>query len=118
MVIGDIGSTDNTALICHTNRPALNANANPGGDWFAPDGDEVINSGGVPGFKGNRAPMIIRLLSDTGIPAEGIYHCSIEVQGSQGLQSVYVGLYHSGEGMQQSSCVYTTYCFRYCLSLW
>ena len=96
MEIGDIGSTNTDALICHTDRPASNGNTNPEGDWFAPDGDS-----NVPGFMVKKAPMIIRLLSGSGAPAQGIYHCSIEVQSDHGmLQSVYVGLYHSGGGMQ------------------
>ena len=62
----------------------------------------------VPGFRTKKAPMIIRLLSGSGTPAQGIYHCLIEVQSDYGMfQNVYVGLYHSGEGMPQSSCVYT-----------
>ena len=94
--IGDIGSTNADALICHTDRPAPNANADPGGDWFAPE-----EGGNVPGFRTNKAPMIIRLLRGSGTPTQGIYHCAIEVQGTGGqFQSVYVGLYHSGEGMQ------------------
>ena len=102
MEIRDIGSTNADALICHTDRPASNGNANPGGDWFTPDGD-----GAIPGFRINKAPMIIRLLSGSGTPAQGIYHCSIEVQSDQGLfQNAYVGLYHSGEGMEWSNCVY------------
>ena len=99
VVISDIGSTNAYALICHTDRPASNSNANPEGDWFAPDGDH-----NVPGFRINRAPMIIRLLSGSGTPAQGIYHCSIEVQSDHGmLQNVYVGLHRSGEGMEQST---------------
>ena len=96
MEIGDIGSTNTDALICHTDRPASNGNADPEGDWFAPDVDDS-----VLGFRTNRAPMIIRLLNDSGNTTQGIYHCSIEVQGGQ-LQDVYVGLYHAEEGMQQS----------------
>ena len=43
VVISDIGSTDDTALICHTNRPStLNNNADSGGDWFAPEVDGTI----------------------------------------------------------------------------
>ena len=98
MEIGDIGTTNSEALICHTDRPASNGNANPEGGWFAPDGDDS-----VPGFRINKAHMIIRLLSGSGTPAQGIYHCSIEVQSDHSMfQSVYVGLYHSGEGMSQS----------------
>ena len=119
MDISDIGSTDADALICHTDRPVSNGNANPGGGWFAPDGDDS-----VPGFRINRAPMIIRLLSGTGNPAQGMYHCLIEARSDQGMfQNVYVGLYHDGEGMQQSTYVryghkYSVACFRQCLSLW
>ena len=99
VVISDIGSTDADALICHTDRPASNGNADPEGYWFAPDGDH-----NVPGFRTNK----IRLLSGSGTPAQGIYHCSIEIQSDQGMfQNVHVGLYHSGEGMSQSNCVYT-----------
>ena len=96
-MINDIGSTDADALICHTDRPASNGNANPEGDWFAPD-----EGSNVPGFRTNKAPMIIRLLSGSGTPAQGIYHCSIEIQSQGMFQNVYVGLYHSGEGMPQS----------------
>ena len=102
-MISDIGSTNTDALICHTDRPASNGNTNPGGNWFAPNVDDS-----VPGFRINKAPMIIRLLSGSSTPAQGIYHCSIEVQRDQVmLQNVHVGLYHSGEGMQQSNCVFT-----------
>ena len=96
MEISDIGSTNADALICHTDRPAPNGNTNPEGDWFTPDGDR-----NVPGFRINRAPMIIRLLSGSGTPAQGIYHCLIEVQSSHAMfKDAFVGLYHSGEGMQ------------------
>ena len=95
MNISDIGSTNTDALICHIDHPDRNSNADPEGDWFAPDGDR-----NVPGFRINRAPMIIRLLRGSGTPAQGIYHCVIEVQRDQVMfQNVYVGLYHSGEGM-------------------
>ena len=105
MEISDIGSTNADALICHTDRPALNGNTNPEGDWFAPDG-----GGDVPGFRIKKAPMKIRLLSGSGTPAQGIYHCSIVVQSDQGMfQNVYVGLYHNGEGMPQSNCVYIAF---------
>ena len=48
VVNSDIGSTDDTSLICHTNRPATlsnNINAHSGGNWFAPDGATVDFSG-------------------------------------------------------------------------
>ena len=97
MVISDIGSTNADALICHTDRPNPNGNANPGGDWFAPDGEMIIS-----GFRTNRGPKVLRLLSatDSDPPAQGIYHCLIEAKTSQDtFRNVYIGLYTSGEGM-------------------
>ena len=93
-MIYDIGSTDNTALLCHTNKPAtFGGGSNSGGDWFAPDGDTVggLSSTDVPGFGRNRAPMIVRLRMNTGTPEQGIYYC--EVEDADGItQTVYVGL--------------------------
>ena len=43
--ISDIGSTDDSALLCHTNNPPPPGSTNSGGDWWAPDGNRV---GGTP----------------------------------------------------------------------
>ena len=100
VVISDIGSTDDTALICHTNHPATQnmGYTNSGGEWVAPNGNDV-NPGGtaVPGFRRNRGPMIVRLLRTTATdpPSEGIYHCLVE-DDTVTEQTVYVGLYNSG----------------------
>ena len=103
VVISDIGSTDDTALICHTNRPAtVSNNANSGGDWFAPDGTRV-NNNDVPGFRRNRDPMIVRLFRNTATdpPSEGIYHCLVE-DDTLTEQTVYVGLYNSKGGRRKN----------------
>ena len=103
MGISEIGSTDNTSLICHTNRPAtLSNNANSGGDWFAPD-ETRVNGNAVPRFRRNRAPMMVRLMrnTDTDPPSEaseGIYHCLVE-DDTFTKQTVYVGLYNTGGGI-------------------
>ena len=96
-MISDIGSTDNNALLCHTNRPASGGTS--GGYWFAPDGENVggIASTDVPGFERNRAPMIVRLRSNDGTPEEGIYRCEVE-DADNITQTLYVGLYNSGGG--------------------
>ena len=99
-VISDIGSTDNTALICHTNRPpTLGSNVgnfHSGGEWIAPDQTRVLND--VSGFARNRGPGVLRLYRVfTGTPAEGIYHCVIE-DDTFTVQTVYVALYNSGRG--------------------
>ena len=97
-MISDIGSTDNTALLCHTNHPATESGGNSGGDWFAPDGDKVHSfSDIVQGFGRNRAPMIVRLLNKGGTPEQGIYYCVVD-DADGATQTVYVGLYNSGGG--------------------
>ena len=102
--ISNIGSTDDTALICHTNRPAtLNNNKHSGGDWVGPNGMVVggLTEGvsNVPGFMRNRDPMIVRLLrrTTTDPPLEGIFHCEVE-DATFTQQTVYVGVYNSEGG--------------------
>ena len=111
VVISDIGSTDDTALICHTNRPAtLNNNADSGGNWFGPD-ETRVDGHDVPGFRRNRGPMMVRLLlrkTATDPPSEGIYHCLVE-DDTLTEQTVYVGLYNSGGGRLN---IYTYYVYR------
>ena len=101
----DIGSTEDTALICNTNRPAtLGTNSHPhsGGDWFTPNSLTVNYNVNAPGFRRNRGPMIVRLITQsTGTEPDGIYHCVVE-DDTFTQQSVYVGLY-SGK------YVYTVY---------
>ena len=101
VVISGIGTTgDDTALLCHTNRPPPTGSISSGGDWFGPDGTKVPNIGNaVPGFRRNRGPMVVRLYRDTatGSPAEGIYYCQIR-DSTDTLQALHVGLYNSGGG--------------------
>ena len=99
--ISRIGSTDDSTLLCHTNRPATlgnSPNLHSGGDWFAPDGTRVYGTY-VPGFIIVRAPMVVRLKRTSGTPAEGIYQCSILQQNTMDLVIVNVGLYNSGRGI-------------------
>ena len=95
--ISDIGFSDTTALLCHTNRPAEYFNS--GGEWFAPDWTIVggLHSTVVPGFGRNRGPMLVRLRRTSGTPYEGIYQCSVN-DATETSQSVYVGLYNTGGG--------------------
>ena len=94
--ISDIGSNDNMALLCHTNRPPPPGMMNSGGEWFAPDGTRVTDTA-VPGFRRNRGPMVVRLLRAMGsMPTpEGIYNCQLmDIAGEE--QTVHVGLYSEG----------------------
>ena len=91
--ISDIGSTDDTALLCHTNRPPF---VHSGGDWFAPGGTRVSGYD-FSGFYRNRGPMVVRLKQRFHTPAEGIFHCAIR-DSTDSLQTVYVGLYNNEGG--------------------
>ena len=92
--ISNIGSTDDTALLCHTNRPPPAGSSHSGGDWYAPDGDRV-DGDDVSGVTRNRGPMVVRLKRTTGTPAEGIYRCEVN-DNTETNKTVYVGLYSDG----------------------
>ena len=95
--ISRIGSTDDSALLCHTNNPPPPGSANSGGDWWAPDGTRVSGTD-VPGVIRTRAAMVARLWRASGTPLEGIYQCTIE-DATSTVQMVYVGLYNTGGGI-------------------
>ena len=129
VLISDIGSTEDTALICNTNRPAtLSTGGNPmmhsGGDWFGPDGTAVgtrySSEHAVPGFRRNRGPGMVQLIRYTTninpslngmtfTPPEGIYHCEVE-DATMTQQTLYVGLYNSGGGMCVHVCLWHCTC--------
>ena len=97
VVISDISIGADTALLCHTNRPPPNGERTSGGDWFGPDGSVVGES--FPGIRRSRDPMVVRLYRATSESPrpEGMYHCEIQ-DDMDTLQTVYVGLYHEGQG--------------------
>ena len=100
MVISDIGTAnDDTALLCHTNRPPPTGSSHSGGEWFAPDGTGVTSGTAVPGFRRNRGSMVVRLYRNTatGPPAEGIYQCQIQ-DDTHTLQTLHAGLYSDETG--------------------
>ena len=90
----DIGSTDDTALLCHTNEPSRRDSE---GDWFAPNGTKVSNytdsmPRDVPGFGRTRSPHLVRLKrSSDGSPPEGTYKCVVR-DTTNINQTVYVGI--------------------------
>ena len=95
MEISDIGSTDETALNCHTN----NRDAYIRGDWLSPDRTRVAN---VPGFSSDIdyiGHMVVRLKRTTGTPPEGIYHYSVDDNDECTAKKVYVGLHNNAQGL-------------------
>ena len=95
MLMDDIGSTDDTALLCHADEPSRRASE---GDWFAPNGTKVGNytdstPRDVPRFGRNRSPHLVRLKrSSDGTPPEGVYKCVVR-DTTHTNQTVYVGIY-------------------------
>ena len=89
MKINQIGSENNNALLCHTDR-----SPDSGGDWFVPNGTKIYPAT-VPGFRRNRSPMVVRLLKTASNPAEGIYRCVI-MDSTDEEKTVAVGLYDGG----------------------
>ena len=112
MEISDIGSSDITALLCHTNRPPPPGGTSSGGEWLAPNGTRVggLDRIGVPGFDGIRGPMVLRLRRrTTGTAAEGIYWCTVNDDAGK-AHTVHVGLFNSTEGiLYQSYCASLNY---------
>ena len=107
VAISDIVFSDNTALLCITNRPPPSGSATSGGDWYAPDGTRV-NEMDVQGVIRNRGPMVVRLRRTTsGTAPEGIYRCSV-LDAVSTLQTVFVGLYNSEGGNVWSLNVHYT----------
>ena len=92
VAISEIGFSDNTALLCNTNRPGTLTS----GNWYAQDGTRVDDTS-VPGVIRNRGPMVVRLKWTTGTAPVGIYGCSVNDAAST-LHTVYVGLYNTGRG--------------------
>ena len=102
--ISRIGSNDDSALLCYTNRPPPPPSTTSGGDWHAPDGTKVFVTD-VPGVTRTRGSMVVRLRRASGTPPEGIYRCRIQDAASTFQSSVYVGLYNTGEGIIQQRLV-------------
>ena len=95
MEIDDIGSTDDTALLCHTNDPPHPVTGHSGGTWYG----TRVSGTDIPGFIRVRAPMVVRLQRTSGEPPEGIYWCSISDATSY-YQNLYVGVYNNRRGDQ------------------
>ena len=103
MALEDIGSSDSTALLCHTNRPNINlkkpSHPHSGGNWFSPSNIRVDGKN-TPGFRRNRGVMVVRLkqTAETGPANEGIYCCS--AKDSNGVNKTKcAGVYNKSGGI-------------------
>ena len=115
----DIGSTDDTALLCHTNQHSRRLSE---GDWLVPNGTKVGNYAystprDVPGFGRTRGPNVVRLKrSSDGTPPEGMYKCVVR-DTTDTNQTVYVGISSSvrlsssmltGDSVTRTSSIFKT----------
>ena len=113
MLISDNGTTgDDTALLCHTNRPPPSDSSNSGGQWFRSDQTEIEFFTNTGGFKRNRGPMVVRLYRDNPPQVQGIYYCQIEDHTNM-VHIVSVGLYNSVGGMYTPACIYCAFYYHY-----
>ena len=96
MEIRDIGYSYRTGLFCHTNRIY---NSYLVGKWLTPERDRVEYYYDGPGFWSDIDLMAVILFRSTyGAAEQGIFVCEIK-DATETLQTVNVGLYHSGEGI-------------------
>ena len=95
LLIYNIGFSDNSALLCITDRPPPTNSTTSGGNWFAPDRTRVGGETPVPGFNRNRGSMVVRLKRNTGTATEGIYYCEVN-DNTESNWTVYVGIYNGG----------------------
>ena len=114
VMISDIGSTAETALLCNTNH--YSDDLPSGGNWYTPDGTRVgyNYSADVPGFTGDRGSQVVRLKRSTHTdrPAEGMYHCTV-MNATSATQTLYIGLYSQGGWSAQRALSY--HCLLLCL---
>ena len=102
LTFDDIGFTDESALLCHTNRPVVNSTFYSGGDWLTPDGLSLSSKATLlvnRGLIALRAPMLVRLRQEfTKVPPlEGLHRCAIQDKELR-FNEIFVGLYSTGGG--------------------
>ena len=93
VTLEDIGEGDD-ALFCKTNLSVCcghNTTRCAKGDWFFPDGSEVLGSAIEHDFYRNRSQMVVKLNRRRG-GEEGTYRCEIP-ESMNVTQTIYIGVY-------------------------
>ena len=100
VLLEDIGESDAQSLLCLTNRTdCCRPPQNPGGEignWFFPNGSQVLNSGDGWDFYTNRGPSVVRMHRRRG-GVTGIYSCKIPDENAE-VQILYIGVYTNNTG--------------------
>ena len=101
VAISQLGTTEDTALVCRTDQANCCDGDNIEGGWFNPNGTMVeFNPNSSQGFYSSGGFDGILLLRGSGIPEEGIYTCRT-TDNSSTTQTVFVGLYNEDGGMNE-----------------
>ena len=111
VLLEDIGESDTQSLLCLTNRTdCCQPPQSPGGEignWFFPNGSQVLNKGYGWDFHTNRGPSVVRMHRRRG-GVTGIYYCKIP-DDNVGVQILYVGVYTNTTG-QLTCIIYAGFC--------
>ena len=99
MEISDIGYSYKTALFCHTNRSYVSYLV---GKWLTPERDRVEYYDGLGFWSEIDLMAVILFRSEYGTAKQGIFVCEVK-DATKTLQTLYVGLYNSGEGIASFS---------------
>ena len=114
VAISELGSTEDTALVCRTDQTNCCDGDSIDGGWFDPDGTMVeLNADSSQGFYSSVGSDGIQLLRGSGIPVEGIYTCRA-TDNSSTEQPVFIGLYNAGGGRSER-VLYTIVCVCACV---
>ena len=105
--LDEIGEGKYTALLCATNftaccRASYTGENGPGlGNWYFPNGSEVLSSGTNRDIYRTRGKMVVYLNRRRG-GVEGIYRCEIP-DSTNVTQTIYIGVYTGGTGEPHST---------------
>jgi len=101
----DIG-TGAAALVCTTSYTPCCSSANPGTQWYFPNGNPVPNNPTLP-YQRRRGtnPGRVILYRNFESTTAGIFHCDIP-DANGATQSLYVGIYDSNTGESCILCVF------------
>ena len=108
----DIG-TYSAALLCTTTYSPCCSSRNIETQWFFPDGNQVVNDGGLPYYRSRSSnPGTLLLNRNPEGTTTGIFRCDI-LDASGDTQSLYVTIYDG-----ESCALYAGYHFRGVARIW
>ena len=114
VAISELGTTEDTALVCRTDQANCCDGDNIEGGWFNPNGTMVEFNDSSQGFYSSVGSDGVRLLRGSAIPVEGIYTCRA-TDSSSTTQTVFIGLYNE-DGGRDKCVLYSLVCIMCCFN--